>query len=381
MRFTWGRNIQNPIFNGPVTIGARLRDAWDAALGVLQIGRNGALVSQKAAGGSNSTILVQNAYLDGSGTWRYISDGLANQLLIGGQTLQYMRAVSGVAGASITWVASFTVNTSGVGIFEDWTQATHFKSTVATGTAPLIVASTTKVSNLNVDLLDGGDWAQPGAIGSSAPSSGAFTTLSSTSNATLAAAVINGGGSYIAGSIYTDSNWGMLFRAKQASPAAGEFRWANSVDAELMRISTTGTLELPYGQIKFPATQNASTNVNTLDDYEEGTWTPTVTAGSGTFTTVSGAGTYTKIGNRVLWYMKIDITTNGTAASSVRFTMPVGLTPGADAVFNGVESLAVGFTCHGIWVAASSYMQAAKYDNTYPGGSGYRLEFQGQYNV
>jgi hypothetical protein len=28
--------------------------------------------------------------------------------------------------------------------------------------------------------------------------------------------------------------------------------------------------------ISFPATQSASTNANTLDDYEEGTWTPTI---------------------------------------------------------------------------------------------------------
>lgn len=49
------------------------------------------------------------------------------------------------------------------------------------------------------------------------------------------------------------------------------------------------------GQIKFPATQVASSDVNTLDDYEEGPFTPT---GNGiTFT--SASGTYTKIGRAV----------------------------------------------------------------------------------
>jgi hypothetical protein len=52
------------------------------------------------------------------------------------------------------------------------------------------------------------------------------------------------------------------------------------------------------GQIKFPATQNASANANTLDDYEEGTYTPTWGAisslGDGTVT-----GRYTKIGRMV----------------------------------------------------------------------------------
>jgi len=54
-------------------------------------------------------------------------------------------------------------------------------STLATGTAPLVVASTTKVANLNVDQLDGADWASPAAIGSTTPTTGAFTTLAASS--------------------------------------------------------------------------------------------------------------------------------------------------------------------------------------------------------
>lgn len=50
-------------------------------------------------------------------------------------------------------------------------------STVATGTAPLQVTSTTLVPNLNVGSLLSGTWASPGAIGSSTPNTGAFTTL------------------------------------------------------------------------------------------------------------------------------------------------------------------------------------------------------------
>jgi hypothetical protein len=54
-------------------------------------------------------------------------------------------------------------------------------STLVTGTAPLVIASTTKVANLNVDQLDGADWASPAAIGSTTPAAGAFTTLSASS--------------------------------------------------------------------------------------------------------------------------------------------------------------------------------------------------------
>lgn len=51
-------------------------------------------------------------------------------------------------------------------------------SSVATGTAPFTVASTTNVPNLNASSLNGATFAAPGAIGATTPSTGAFTTLS-----------------------------------------------------------------------------------------------------------------------------------------------------------------------------------------------------------
>lgn len=63
--------------------------------------------------------------------------------------------------------------------------ANQLTSTVATGTAPFVVGSTTKVANLNSDLLDGADWQAPAAIGSVTPNSAAFTTATAaTVNAT-----------------------------------------------------------------------------------------------------------------------------------------------------------------------------------------------------
>jgi hypothetical protein len=49
--------------------------------------------------------------------------------------------------------------------------------------------------------------------------------------------------------------------------------------------------------ITFPATQVASSDANTLDDYEEGTWTATLT--DGTNTTTSTGANYRKIGSLV----------------------------------------------------------------------------------
>lgn len=54
--------------------------------------------------------------------------------------------------------------------------------------------------------------------------------------------------------------------------------------------------------ITFPATQSASSDANTLDDYEEGTWTPIINTAGGGVTVVgtpSTGGSYTKIGRMV----------------------------------------------------------------------------------
>ena len=58
-----------------------------------------------------------------------------------------------------------------------------------------------------------------------------------------------------------------------------------------------GILQL-NGGITFPATAVASTDPNTLDDYEEGTWTPTQDTFD-TWTTPTFTATYTKVGRVV----------------------------------------------------------------------------------
>lgn len=57
---------------------------------------------------------------------------------------------------------------------------TTVTSTVATGTAPFTVASTTVVANLNASLLLGATWVSPGAIGATTANTGRFTTVTST---------------------------------------------------------------------------------------------------------------------------------------------------------------------------------------------------------
>jgi hypothetical protein len=62
-------------------------------------------------------------------------------------------------------------------------------------------------------------------------------------------------------------------------------------------VVVTGTTPSLNG-IAFPATQSASADANTLDDYEEGTWTPTLNANL-TAAAAYAKGRYVKIGSMV----------------------------------------------------------------------------------
>jgi hypothetical protein len=110
--------------------------------------------------------------------------------------------------------------------------------------------------------------------------------------------------------------------------------------------------------ITFPAAVSASSDANTLDDYEEGTWTPVVRGAgtAGTYTPVTVDGIYTKVGRlvtasfRILGgfstasggtgYMQITgvpFTNAGYACGSVRFQ---SLVIGASTVMVDLEFIA-----------------------------------------
>jgi hypothetical protein len=74
--------------------------------------------------------------------------------------------------------------------------------------------------------------------------------------------------------------------------------------------------------ITFPATQSASSDANTLDDYEEGTWTVGMQIGGSatgiTFGTRSA--TYTKIGRQVTVCFGFALTSKGAGSGAVELT-------------------------------------------------------------
>jgi hypothetical protein len=115
---------------------------------------------------------------------------------------------------------------------------------------------------------------------------------------------------------------------------------------ERARIDSTGLMTLTGPGIKFPITQVASADPNTLDDYEEGTFTPTVIgttlAGTGTYTIQNGK--YIKIGGKVHIEVSMAWTAHtGTGAmqfSGLPFTAAsTGLLPGVS--FGRISNIAL----------------------------------------
>lgn len=98
--------------------------------------------------------------------------------------------------------------------------------------------------------------------------------------------------------------------------------WYIVSDGTVNRDTASNTAILAISKIQFPATQAASSNSNTLDDYEEGTWTPTLTFGGAAtgITYDSNEGVYIKIGQLVNVFWRIRLTSKGTATGSANIT-------------------------------------------------------------
>lgn len=110
-------------------------------------------------------------------------------------------------------------------------------------------------------------------------------------------------------------------------------------------------LTLTGGQAKFPATQIASADANTLDDYEEGTWTPAMTPTSGSgITYTSRAGLYTKVGRLVIASYDMYLSALGTASGAASIT---GLPFAASSV-----GLQTGLPCVHYWSAMGTNWSA-----------------------
>ena len=125
----------------------------------------------------------------------------------------------------------------------------------------------------------------------------------------------------------------------------------------------TGTVTVSGGQIAFPATALLSSNANTLDDYEEGTWTPIFTASTTsptvTYDAASRYGIYVKVGKTVFISGTVALIALSAAGSGSLFISGLPFV-GAVGTSGGYGALGLGY--RGSWATTTpgtAYTQAS----------------------
>jgi hypothetical protein len=146
--------------------------------------------------------------------------------------------------------------------------------------------------------------------------------------------------------------------------ASGVIKFGTGGYNERMRINADGTIKtlstISVGNatpstsgagITFPATQSASSDANTLDDYEEGTWTGTLTGSTSNPTTpVTATGYYTKIGRQVTASIYFsNVNTTGASGSVAITGLPFSSNASIRNAGSGFSNLFTFFTNTTAW--------------------------------
>lgn len=122
---------------------------------------------------------------------------------------------------------------------------------------------------------------------------------------------------------------------------------------------TTGNLTFGQSNAGIVFNNSSALTNSTLNDYEVGTWTPTFSPASGSLTAYTSAGRYVKIGNQVILFFCVRITTVGTASGQgtvggLPFTSQTATAPMSRAgEFIVRETWSTGVVYQG-WVISSS---------------------------
>jgi hypothetical protein len=146
---------------------------------------------------------------------------------------------------------------------------------------------------------------------------------------------------------------------------------------QILNLNTSGNLALSGGTtsangvgITFPATQQASSNANCLDDYEEGSFTPNIAglSAAGTATYSERYGKYTKVGNRCnfqIWLNWTNLTgaTGALVVTGLPFTS-VGTTGGfanASVYMDSAITLSANYVIQGYVLASNTIFYFSQY--------------------
>ena len=289
---------------GTTLTGTTPQDTYDSLIKVTDNGPlSGTLKALSDGLGNDSTLSLSTTAASIAGTLAVSSNATLTSngisLRLGSATMNAGANLL-IAGASSYKNWSIGVQQNVAGCLEFTPTATNGATTL--GTTPAMV------------ILDNGNV----GIGTGAPASllhisqaAANTTLRIGNNSAYDQFIyFNGGNDWALGMDYSNSN---AFVLSNASGVGTNDR---------LIVTTAGVIEIPQGQIQFPATQVASANANTLDDYEEGTWTMGVSFGGASVgvTYAANTGTYTKIGRQVTVNGFLALTSKGSSSGNAFIT-------------------------------------------------------------
>jgi hypothetical protein len=293
-----------------VGIGVTPESGWDSKFTVLEIAPKGIITSSDAA--TDDVSYGYNWYENG-GTAKYKESDYASIIEMRAGKQNFKVAPSGSADASITWTNAMTIDNSGnVGIGN---------------TTPEAWGSAYSVLQLGGAAAVWGHSGTAGYLSQNVYNDTGYKYLT-TSGASL---ILMNGGEF-------------KFRTAASGSADAAITWTEALD-----LGTEGDVTVPTGDLIFGTAGKgiclgvtSNTDANTLDDYEEGTWTASL-VGTTTGSLGNATGVYTKIGNVVYvgWYSESAVMSSSTGAASIAgLPFTVG-TPKTSFTFHYVHGNAV----------------------------------------
>lgn len=261
--------------------------AWPSSYRSVEIGRAGNGLAANTTNGQG--LWTSNTYWDGS-NWKYANNGIAAYVQLSEGTFTVANAPSGTAGNNVTFTVRATLDVNGFLGLNSSPSAWSTGRTLAAlhlGSQNAISGGSGYSEWSQNNYYDGSNWKY------------ISTAVATLHQQTGGVHAIYGAASGTAGSNIT---WTALLSIEKDKSVALQ---------GASRQTGTG--------ITFPAALNASSDVNTLDDYEETTFTPAVTFGGGStgVTYSARSGRARKVGQIVYAEGYMALTSKGSSTGVI----------------------------------------------------------------
>jgi len=338
--------------------------AWVAGSKALQVGSYASYTIDTGGGAS----VFHNSYESASGVYRYIGSFAASRYNQNSGQHQFFTAASGTAGNTITFTQAMTLDASGnlgIGTSSPQSQSGFGALTLngSTGGALFLTTGNTRTAqfyNTSATAAIGSVTAIPLVFLTTdierarIDSSGNFGIGTSSPGVKLdvTGAIRATGGLTLSTDVKLDLNNGTTNNRIYMNGGDANIYFRNiTTSTQIAAFNVNGiglgTAAASSGiGLAFPATQSASSDANTLDDYEEGSWTPTPNTGS--FSGVSGK--YVKVGRLVTLTFDFTVATGGGTQITAPFTSD---TTNATGIYTSGQTYSAGTTSPIVLIGAA----------------------------